>query len=454
MQRTLATGTDFLGIARQSHWQHQAFRRKHIFHSSLKRRASTIAALEEDDNRKTVAGSQSGNSAEIRIMSSQEFNRRMTRSKAPAFDPAAASFMPAPDVRIPPPGWQPQPEQIFRGGQIPAKMRHAAGHVAQGQLGHYPVSYNTLQNSSLAATNKHASQGQSRPTGTPSPHANPAHDPEVSSDGESGPSVGVPEPQSRPRQVSTVEIPILGKEAEAGKPVKISKKKRKYLVPSAESGGVPDPSKKYRSQSARPPARLLVPRRILVVIDLNGTLLHRPNHKKSASFVERPFARVFLDYCLRTFVVAIWSSAKPENVRRMVPQILSPQDQSLLVATWGRDTLGLSPDDYNQRVQCYKRLEVLWNDSKVAASHPEAHLGFKWDQTNTVLIDDSKEKARSQPYNLIQLPEFEGDTNEAGFVLPQVHDYLNECAQQRDISCYIRERPFQFNPDFQLDLTG
>lgn len=218
---------------------------------------------------------------------------------------------------------------------------------------------------------------------------------------------------------------------------------RKYDVPSKASGGVPEPTAAYLAQAAVPPSLLDKPRNILVIIDLNGTLLHRPNHKNPSRFVERPHTRAFLDYCIRTFTVAIWSSARPDNVHKMLNQILSREDRNRLVAVWGRDTLGLCADDYNRRVQCYKRLSVMWRDL-------ETRLGQRWDQSNTLLVDDSSEKSRSEPFNLIQLPEFKGNIQEAGYVLPQVHDYINACAQQRDISSFARLHPFTFQPEFSL----
>lgn len=318
-------------------------------------------------------------------------------------------------------------------------------------LGNYPVSHQQRQHSgTTGAPGRPSAMNTGYPAQPPGQTSDPVGDPDLDSDSSSNPSVGEPLHQLAPDQVQTVTVPILGKPASKQAKPKVKAKKRPYVVPSKASGGVPNPTKAYITQSATAPSLLSQPRNILVIIDLNGTLLHRPNHKKTSTFIERPFTRTFLDYCLRTFTVAIWSSAKPENVRKMVPQILSPQDQRKLVAVWGRDTLGLSADDYNQRVQCYKRLEAIWDDPGVAASHPEAADGKRWDQTNTVLIDDSKEKARSQPYNIIQLPEFQGDTSEQGYVLPQVHDYLNECAYQRDISSFIREKPFKFDPSFEL----
>ncbi|KAI0452248.1 hypothetical protein F5B21DRAFT_484013 [Xylaria acuta] len=220
--------------------------------------------------------------------------------------------------------------------------------------------------------------------------------------------------------------------------------------PSPESGGVPDPTPEYLEVASHPPFLLPHPRSILVVVDLNGTLLYRPSRHSPTSFVERPYARAFLSYCVNTFTVVIWSSARSQNVSNMCKQLLTPEDSAQVVAVWSRDNFGLSKDDFNQRVQCYKRLTALWNDPVVAASHPMAASGERWSQLNTVLVDDSSEKARSEPFNLVQIPDFQGNAKEPGFVLPQVHDYLNECSQQVNVSAYMKGQPFKIKPEFTL----
>lgn len=222
------------------------------------------------------------------------------------------------------------------------------------------------------------------------------------------------------------------------------------VAPSAASGGIPEPTPLYIKTSLSQPVTLRQPRRILVIMDLNGTLLYRPNKRNPFNFIQRPHARQFLDYCVDTFHVAIWSSARPENVDKMVSQLLSPEQRSKCVVIWGRDRFGLSPADYSSRVQCYKRLSTIWNDPQVAASHPAAAHGQRWDQTNTVLVDDSAEKGRSEPYNILQLPEFEGLANEPADVLPQVHDYLNTLCYQANISSYIRRHPFRIDANYRL----
>lgn len=220
--------------------------------------------------------------------------------------------------------------------------------------------------------------------------------------------------------------------------------------PSKSSGGIPSPSTKYLTRAVPPPTSLPVPRRILVILDLNGTLLFRPSRNHPSRFVERPHARPFLNYCLDTFRLAIWSSARPQNVNNMVCQLLTPEQRAKCVVIWARDKLGLSDDDYNARVQVYKRLSHLWNDAHVRDSHPEASAGGRWDQSNTVLVDDSFEKGRSEPYNILPIPEFAGLHVEPANVLPQVHDYLNQLCYQADVSRYMRENPFGLDQGYRL----
>ncbi|PSS02453.1 HAD-like domain-containing protein [Coniella lustricola] len=217
-------------------------------------------------------------------------------------------------------------------------------------------------------------------------------------------------------------------------------------TPSAASGGVPNPTPAYLMRASFLPQRRPNPGPLLVVIDLNGTVLYRPSRKNSTSFRTRNHAEEFIRYCINTFWVVIWSSARPENVRRMVAQLLPPEALRQVVAVWGRDRFGLTQSDYNSRTQCYKRLTTLWNDPLVKSAYPHLREGFEggcWDQGNTVLIDDSAEKARSEPYNAITLPEFMGDAEEQGDILPRVHDYLNELCYHEDVSAYMRANSFK-----------
>lgn len=216
------------------------------------------------------------------------------------------------------------------------------------------------------------------------------------------------------------------------------------VQPSKASGGVPDPTAAYLAASNTTPILLQEPQHLLVVIDLNGTLLHRPNKKQPTNFVARPNTSPFLQYCINTFTVVIWSSARPENVKHMCDSILSTKElKAKVAAIWAREKFKLSSEDYNLRVQCYKRLSTVWKDPLIAASHPLYESGARWDQTNTVLVDDSLEKGRSEPFNLIEIPEFTGNDHEVGEILPQVHDYLNYLSMHSNVSACGRTSPFK-----------
>ncbi|CAG8974755.1 hypothetical protein HYALB_00000366 [Hymenoscyphus albidus] len=253
-----------------------------------------------------------------------------------------------------------------------------------------------------------------------------------------------PPPELDPLEVSETEKASRRKRNRKGKGEKKEKMSRDVIIaPTRASGGIPNPSPQYMLQSASLPVPLQVPQHLLVVLDLNGTILFRPNRKQPTKFVARPHALRFLEYCIDRFTVVIWSSARPENVNNLIEAIIPPHLRQKVAAIWGRDKFGLTPKDYSLRIQCYKRLTKVWSDPQIAQTHPDYQSGRTWDQTNTVLVDDSFEKARSEPFNLLEIPEFSGDMYEPGEILPQVHDYLNLLSNHSNVSACLRAVPFR-----------
>ncbi|ELR10405.1 hypothetical protein VC83_00494 [Pseudogymnoascus destructans] len=222
--------------------------------------------------------------------------------------------------------------------------------------------------------------------------------------------------------------------------VKTTARREPIVPPSAGSGGVPDPSPAYLERSLLAPQQAHEPQHILLVLDLNGTILYRPDRRRPSHFLERQSTDSFLNYILSRFQVMVWSSARLENVRLMADKLF-PRRQ-YLVTEWGRDRMGLTPEDFVRRVQVYKRLEKVWAEPGIQSRHPLQATGATWDQSNTILIDDSLEKARSEPFNLVELPEFKGDS-EPTDVLQDLTMYLDDILMQKDVSAYMRQNPFK-----------
>ncbi|KIV85613.1 hypothetical protein, variant 1 [Exophiala sideris] len=211
----------------------------------------------------------------------------------------------------------------------------------------------------------------------------------------------------------------------------------------------PKATKAYMKSAAQPPALRDTAQKLLVVLDLNGTLLVRPNRRNDPTkFKIRPGVTQLLDYLFNNHVVMVYSSARPDNVSGMVNNLIHPNQRKEMAGIWARDKLDLTYQQYNNKVQVYKKLEKIWADNAVQS---KAEPGTKWNQTNTVLVDDSQIKGLAQPHNLLQVPEFENNAPKEGgaalrewqlkeqAIVKSLELKLEELKWQVDISRLIRE---------------
>jgi hypothetical protein len=213
----------------------------------------------------------------------------------------------------------------------------------------------------------------------------------------------------------------------------------------------PQPTQEYLDQAAGEPTTNDTPGQMLVILDLNGTVLFRPN-RNAKTMIERPFLKPFLRYLFENFKVMVWSSARPDNVKSLVSQALDNDLKSKLVAQWARDSFGLSPTNYQQNVQVYKNLKLVWSRSQIQSYHPDYEAGSRFGQHNTVLIDDSAIKASAQPHNLLEIPEFSATPEQMqGDVLREVAGYLEALRRQADVSQFIKKMPFTAGGGWTFD---
>jgi hypothetical protein len=251
---------------------------------------------------------------------------------------------------------------------------------------------------------------------------------------------------NRPRRASPVRapLPVRPKPTPTLNPAPAHKKKGKYVEEKIMMPA-PQPTDLYLSQAAEEPSQSGSPSSILVILDLNGTVLYRPN-RNAKSMIARPFLKPFLRYLFDNFKVMVWSSAKPVNVKSLVEQSLDKDLRSKLVDTWARDTFGLSATNYNQNVQVYKNLKLVWSRDQIQQHHPEYDAGKRFGQHNTVLIDDTALKASAQPHNLLEIPEFDAKPEQMEQdVLREVAGYLEVLRKQTDVSKFISKHGFECN---------
>lgn len=239
------------------------------------------------------------------------------------------------------------------------------------------------------------------------------------------PSIEVPEPDSAPvfRTVPT----------KGPKSVVDHRSRTRTKSPVA-----PETTAEYRAQAEKEPVRLSQPRKLLVVLDLNGTLLYRSRTTNKAFM--RPGVTPLIEYLFANHVVMVYTSATPVSATKMVTQFLHPNYRNQLAATWARDKLDLTKEQYANKVQVYKKLDKIWKDKAIQKT---AGAGNTWDQSNTVLVDDSKLKALAQPHNLLQVPEYtpndKQDQKIQQDILKQLEMKLEELKYQEDVSRLIRK---------------
>jgi hypothetical protein len=225
---------------------------------------------------------------------------------------------------------------------------------------------------------------------------------------------------------------------------------------------VPLPTQQYTKQASLKPEPS-EKRPLLIILDLNGTLIFRKLRKFPPKFARRAGLDHFLATLIKDYKVIIWSSSQPATVNAVCEQLFPGPMHEALVARWGRDKFGLTATQYNSKLQVYKELRKVWAEPSIQAAFPgNEHLkdpaaskkktacnvaeaaklqpGHRWDQSNTILIDDSKLKASSEPFNILEIPEFLGDPNiDESKLFGKVLARLDYLSRHDDVSKVLRE---------------
>lgn len=256
------------------------------------------------------------------------------------------------------------------------------------------------------------------------------------------PAMGIPPPQF-PMMPFNAILPFQGAQpmSTMATPPHMSMRQRQRSGTPPVS--IPVPEKKYMERALKPARRRNSPQPLLIILDLNGALILRKHKRLPPSFTRRAGLNEFLEVLTRKHSVMVWSSSKPQTVKAICERLFPGEKANGLVAQWGRDRFGLTSVQYNSKLQVYKELHKVWASAEVQATYPANDgtfpEGHRWDQSNTVLIDDSKLKALSEPYNILEIPEFTNDpaTNDS-MLFTKVLARLDYLSHHDDVSKVFR----------------
>lgn len=141
--------------------------------------------------------------------------------------------------------------------------------------------------------------------------------------------------------------------------------------------------------------------RKLLIIDINEMLLHRVHKKELEDFPTRPkhlaritaqhhvflrpYANVFLKFCVSHFAVILWSSAQRNNIEPCLRAVL-PEQMTAIHGLWCQDMCerrGQHPTQAKPLIM--KPLQRIWDMYPQFGPH------------NTVILDDDAAKVACNP---------------------------------------------------------
>ncbi|CAN6585043.1 unnamed protein product [Malus baccata var. baccata] len=203
-----------------------------------------------------------------------------------------------------------------------------------------------------------------------------------------------------------------------------------------------------------------VSKKKLLILDVNGLLanivqlvpqqikLYKPDTMISRKSVfKRPFYDSFLLFCFDYFNVAIWSSRNKKNVDEVVDYLLGISKKKLLFC-WNQShctKTKFKTLDNEKKPLVLKELRKLWEKHD-----PDLPLARgEYNETNTLLVDDSPYKALCNPENTAIFPfpyHFKNRMDRSLGVGGNIRRYLEGLVYAPNVQEYVKHHPFGQGP--------
>lgn len=194
-------------------------------------------------------------------------------------------------------------------------------------------------------------------------------------------------------------------------------------------------------------------RKKLLILDINGVLADivqpapkncEPDFKFAGrALFKRPFYQDFLKFCFERFEVGVWSSRAKKNVTRVIDYLMGGVKRKLLLC-WDRSHC--TPTKFKTLEDKHKPV-VLKELRKIWEKH-DPSLPWKkgdYNQSNTLLLDDSPYKALLNPPHTAIFPDsfnFQNTDDKSLGAGGELRVYLEGLAEAENVQNYVRENPF------------
>ncbi|XP_009365894.1 uncharacterized protein LOC103955716 isoform X2 [Pyrus x bretschneideri] len=195
----------------------------------------------------------------------------------------------------------------------------------------------------------------------------------------------------------------------------------------------------------------------LLILDINGLLadIVSPPPKGLASDIriqrraifKRPFYLDFLKFCFERFEVGVWSSRSKRIVEKVIDYLMGDMKHKLLFC-WDLShctATGFRTLENKHKTLVFKELRRVWE---------KQDPGLPWEkgaynESNTVLLDDSPYKALLNPAHTSVFPypfTFQRGSDTSLGPGGDIRVYLEGLAAAENIQEFVEQRPFGQGP--------
>ncbi|KAK6928086.1 FCP1 homology domain [Dillenia turbinata] len=194
-------------------------------------------------------------------------------------------------------------------------------------------------------------------------------------------------------------------------------------------------------------------RRKLLVLDVNGLLADviwrsRVERKPDIwiagrAIFKRPFCDDFLRFCFENFDVGVWSSRSKKYLYKLTDYLLADMSPKLLFC-WDASRCtdsGSRTLENRQKPLVFKELKKIWEKA-------EPNLPWEvgdYDESNTLLLDDSPYKALLNPAHTAVFPfSYTYQSKDDNSLGPggALRVYIENLAAAENVQKYVQEHPF------------